>query len=106
MNKEEAKEALKSIDEAIEHHERMHGYFFWSPPTRAASRRSYERYHSMQIDVEVDGVMYTYSSNCSCSCKNIYFSDGFWVGGAHKDVRAFKKIKKVLEEIVAEDEAA
>lgn len=84
----------KSIHNFIDQWEKMARAYFWTPPSRASARRSYEKRQSDSIDITVDGIRYQGTIEVTCSCKNIYVSRELLVDGAVKRITALKKIVK------------
>ncbi len=89
---------ISIINNSISHHEKMKNAYFFNTPGRSRDRRKYEDYHSWHKSFSYHGDKYAYWSRCTCSCRNVYFSDGFTVNGQKKNVTAFKKVLKELTE--------
>jgi hypothetical protein len=96
MKKLQKKVKVKStknlIKQAIELNDKMSGCYFWSPPSCANSRRSYEDYNSLEFNFKFNGKKYEIKLNTECSCKNIYFSRNIFVDGIKKNIKALKTI--------------
>ena len=82
------------VQTAIENHERFRNSYVWNSPGAASARRSYERKNSFAVQFVNAGVRYSYTSDVSCSCKNIYYTGTFMVDGEKKTVRVFKNLLK------------
>lgn len=82
------------ITTAIEHHEKFRNAYSWSPPANAAGRRSYEQKNSFVVSFTHDGNSYCYTSDVSCSCRNVYYRGHFSVNGKVGNVSIFKKLLK------------
>jgi hypothetical protein len=85
----------QDIDFCISFHDKHKNSYFWSPPSNAYGRRSEEQKKNF---VKTIG-KYQYQSSVSCSCKNYYYNGYFYEGSQRKDLRCFKKIQKMIEEI-------
>jgi len=93
---------INEVKHAIEHHEKFSTVYFWTPPSSASGRRSMEHKNQYYHELTLDGVKYSYSSNVSCSCKNVYYDGTFEINEKRKDVRAYKKLLNTLETMKAE----
>jgi hypothetical protein len=80
--------------EIVTLHSKMGGAFFYSPPSTASARRSYEKNHSLDYDFAVDGKKYSVDIVTSCSCKNVYYNCTITVDGVKKNITAIKKLLK------------
>lgn len=72
--------------------EKMGSAHFWTPPSSASGRRSYEKYHSRKLDTVIDGHRIEGEICVDCSCKNIYVNRTLLVDGAKKRITALKKL--------------
>lgn len=57
-------------------HERKIKSWFWASPCTARERRRQEAMYTFHESVKIGDVMITYNSDCSMSCKYIYWDDG------------------------------
>jgi len=80
------------VRKIVDSHEKRQSAFFWSPPSNASSRRSYEKSHSNSISFTHGKKKYVVEQSTECSAKNIYYSFGVTVNGVKKDIRALKSI--------------
>lgn len=81
------------IDEA----EKMRGAYFFSSPTSAGARRSYEKYHSHDmIEWQESGHTYTAAYTVSCSCSNVYAKGHYTKDGQPTTLTAIKASYKRL----------
>ena len=80
------------VADAIAHHERFGNSYFWTPPSNASTRRIMESRESIAVDFVASGTAYRFESTVSCSCKNVYYTGRFYVGGEKKTVRAFRAL--------------
>ena len=76
----------------IEQHDDMKGCYFWKPPSSASMRRRYERERSASMAFLFRGALYEIDQECSCSCRNIYYSLSVHVDGRKKDIRSLKRL--------------
>lgn len=87
---------LQRVGRAISNHESFEGSYFWSPPGGAGQRRRMEADNSWKTEIEFNGNEYTYQSDVSASCKNVYYSGSFRINGTVKNVRLFRKLQKEI----------
>ncbi len=78
------------INRALENHDKFKDAYFWTPPWNAAARRRMEEENTWEVKFTNAGITYEYTSDVSCSCKNVYYSGAFFVDGVQKTVRCFK----------------
>lgn len=79
----------KKICTALEHHDKFSSAYFWTPPGNASGRRHMEKANSFGVKFKNGGHTYEYTSDVSCSCKNVYYTGSFVVDGKPKNRRAF-----------------
>lgn len=61
------------IADIIAQAEKMRNAYFFSPPTSAGGRRSYEKYNSRpRVEWQEGGHTYTAAYTVTCSCSNVY----------------------------------
>jgi len=94
-NQKMIKELKNNLKEAIELHEKMKNSYFWTPPSNASSRRSYEKNNSFSF--AYPGL--TVDCETSCSCKNIYYSGKFYYEGKKTTLTKIKNLYKAVCEI-------
>ncbi len=82
----------KRIAEILNTHENMKNCYFWSPPGNASGRRRYEEQRENSLSFNLAGKAYDIIQECSCSCKNIYFSTNIRIDGEKKDIRSLKRL--------------
>ena len=99
--KKDFSEAITCATKMLDHHDRMKNAYFFTPPQSASSRRSYEKYHTLDIEFEYRGHTYSYESECDCSCRNVYFKDAFLFDG---EKTTATKVKNVLAKMQKEAE--
>jgi len=92
--KKDLTECITKATKMLEHHAQMRNVYFFTPPGHASARRSYEKKHTMKMEFEYLNHTYSYESDCKCSCKHIYFTDGFQYDGK-------KTTSKRIENILA-----
>jgi hypothetical protein len=56
----------------IEQWESFKNSYFWTPPTSASARRSYEGYKSAEYSFSYNNMIFNCTIDVRCSCKNIY----------------------------------
>ncbi len=83
-------------EKVVELNEKMGGAYFFSPPSSASGRRSYEKQNSLQGQFRLKGNIYEISLETDCSCKIVYFRRNIKVNGQKKDIRAIKKAIEIL----------
>lgn len=79
-------------EKMLAHHEQMRNAYFFTPPKSAVSRRNYEMQHTKELSFDYEGHTYKYSSNCTCSCRYVYFSDNFVYDGKRTTARRVKNL--------------
>jgi hypothetical protein len=85
---------LGLIEEAIYLNQKMKNCYFWSSPSGAGQRRSYEKYNSLNFIFSFQGRVYEVSMETICSCKNVYFKQAIIVDGQSKNIRVLKALVK------------
>lgn len=90
------------IESIVEEAHRMKNAYFFSPPSSAGFRRSYEREHSHgTVCWEEGGHEYTASYEVSCSCRNVYAYGHYTRDGKKTTLTAIKnslaRLKKADE---------
>lgn len=89
-----------ALESLITTAEKFKGAYFFTPPTSASARRSYEEYHSIPFfSFEYNGVEYTCEYRISCSCRNVY-AQGIYTRNGNKTT--LTAIKNVLKKMKAE----
>lgn len=78
------------LSDFITQWEKLANAYFWTPPSSASSRRSYEKYQSRELSIPEIGIDATI--DVSCSCKNIYVTRTLKVNGELKRITALKKL--------------
>lgn len=94
---------IQSLESIIDLHDKMKNCYFFSSPSSAAMRRSYEKYNSMTTEFELDGQQVKVVQDTKCSCRNVYYKMTIYIDGQQvkKDIRFIKKILKNLENVAA-----
>ena len=82
------------VERALKHHVRFGKAFFWASPSGASQRRRMEKDNTWQVGFKRDGVRYSYRSEVSVSCANIYYRGYFCQDGEKKTARIFKNLLK------------
>jgi len=80
------------LKEFLEHWEAFSGSFFWTPPSNAGCRRSYEARNSRELEFNFRGTEYKMFLDVECSCKNVYTTKGVLVDGKKRTIKAIKKL--------------
>lgn len=90
-------EIISKISEIITEAEKMRSAYFFTPPTNAGARRSYERYHSHdQVEWEDGGHTYTARYDVRCTCSNVYASGTYTKDGKTTTLTAIRNSYKRL----------
>lgn len=88
-------ESTKSeINSFVQQWEKLAGAYFWTPPSSASARRSYEKYQSRDISITIDSTVIEGSISVSCSCRNVYVTRKLVVNGEQKRITALKNLIK------------
>lgn len=88
---------INQITAIIAEAEAMKNAYFFTPPTSAGSRRSYEKRHSHpMIEWTEGGHTYTAQFTVSCSCKNIYTHSEYTKDGKKTTLTAIRNSLKRL----------
>lgn len=91
-------ELINNIKHLIETAEKFRNSYFWTSPSSAGMRRSYEKQNSVpMIEWDEGGNHYTAEYNVSCSCKNIYASGIYTKNGNKTTLTTIKNSLKRLE---------
>lgn len=85
---------FKSVSSFLDLWKKMEKCYFWTPPSNASNRRSYERMHSDEIEFKIGSDVYKGYINTSCSSKNVYCNKDIYVNGEKKRITALKNIFK------------
>jgi len=80
-------ETKNAISTYLMLNEKFRNSFFWSPPSGASSRRSYEEKNSFEYSG--DGIELTFK--VECSCKNIYITKSVSIDGMTTNATSLKK---------------
>ncbi len=97
VNSKDSHEVREICHSVINLQEKMKSSFFWTPPYHASVRRSAEKYNSQHFDFVYGGHKYIFEQDTKYSCRNVYFSSGFYIDGKKKDVRIVKKLLAQVE---------
>ena len=84
---EQTKQAITTY---LSLNDKFRNSYFWSSPSNAASRRSYENRN--HFEYEGDGISLSFIVRCSC--KNIYVSKSVAINRESKTAAALKKYVK------------
>lgn len=88
---------INAIRTIIDEADKMRSAYFFTPPTSAGGRRSYERYHSHdQITWTESGHTYTAAYSVSCSCRNVYARGEYTRDGKPTTLTAIRNSYKRL----------
>lgn len=89
-----SKKVKFGIQHFVDQWEKMGKAYFFTPPSSASQRRSYESYNSMEYKAKINGVKYEGKIEVECSCRNIYATRILLVDGEQKRITALKKLLK------------
>ena len=81
----------------------MKGCYFYSSPSVASMRRSYEDYNSMTVAFMLDGKQIRVEQDTTCSSRNVYYKMTIFINDevTNKNIRFIKSILKNLEVLAA-----
>ncbi len=82
----------KQIKGALTLHDQMKGAYFYTPPSIASMRRSYEKRNSMNFTFSFRGDIYEVNLSTDCSCKIVYYKGYFAKNGKTGNVRLLKTL--------------
>lgn len=86
-----------NIERIIHQAEKFKGAYFFTPPTNASARRSYEKYNSCpEITWEEGGHTYTAEFIVCCSCRNVYAAGYYTKDGNKTTLTAIRNSYKRL----------
>ena len=89
---------IEQIEAIIAEAEAMRGAYFFTPPTNAGGRRSYEKRHSHPLtEWEEGGHRYTAEYTVRCTCGNVYASGEYTRDGKRTTLTAVKNSLKRLK---------
>lgn len=89
---------IELIESIIAEADRMKSAYFFTPPTSAGERRSYEKRHSHPlVEWTEGGHTYTARYDVSCSCKNVYASGEYTKDGRKTTLTAIKNSLKRMK---------
>lgn len=89
---------MTKLNNIISLAEEMRNAYFWSSPGNAASRRWYERNHSVdKIEWDEGGHHYTAEYDTTCSCHHIYASGYYTRDGKKTTLTAIRNSYKRME---------
>lgn len=90
-------EAIRSI---ITTAEKFRNAYFFTPPSSAGGRRSYERYNSVPaVQWSENGHDYTAEYVVRCSCNNVYAEGRYTKDGKKTTLLAIRNSLKRLEAV-------
>lgn len=96
------KSIINAIATIIAEAETMKNAYFFTPPTNAAGRRSYEKQHTHDlVEWEEGGHTYTARYTVDCSCKNVYAYGVYTKDGKKTTLLAIRNSLKRLEALNA-----
>lgn len=89
---------IHQIEAIIDLAEKMKNAYFWSPPSGAGMRRSYEKYNSVPlVQWQENGNRYTAEYITKCSCNNIYAKGEYTKNGNKTTLTAIKNSLKRMK---------
>lgn len=90
---------LEQILAIIEEAEAMRGAYYYTPPSHAGARRSYERQHTRpEVQWEEGGHVYTARYDVTCSCRNVYARGAYTRDGKPTTLTAVKNSYRRMKE--------
>lgn len=88
-----AREILSICSAIIATAEKFRNSYFFSSPSSAIGRRSYEKFYSVpETTFEYNGDKYTVEYSVTCSCNNVYAKGYYTKNGKNVTLRTIKKI--------------
>lgn len=90
---------LSEIDAVLSHHSYFRNCYFWNVhwyPGKSKDR--YENDHTREFQFTYGDVTYRYECFVFAHSTYVEYHSSFTVDGVYKDVRAFKKIRKQIQE--------
>lgn len=112
MPKHDLSKLLDKLYSWTENHEKKKASYFWSPPSFASSRRWEEKKKSFEESVVIGESKICYWSDCSMSCKHIYWKDGIYLEDGDAKINfgdvatIIEAIEKQLDDGAEEDSGA
>ncbi len=89
---------INKIKNLIETAEKFRNAYYWTSPSHASERRSYEKKNSIPEFSWVEGGHeYRASYEVSCSCKNIYAYGLYYKDGKKTNLTAIKNSYKRMK---------
>ena len=83
-----------SLQSIIEEYESFKNSYFWTPPTSASGRRSFEKYKSFDETFTIGGKLYRVAVGVTCSCKNVYVNKTVEIDGKRTTIATIKNLVK------------
>lgn len=90
--------SVAAIESTIAHHQKHSKSYMWGGDNgNSASRRVRGNELSFTVVMSYNGVEYSYESAVTISRANFYYKGYFCVDGERKDLRAWRKLIKLIE---------
>jgi len=90
---------ISALGAIIDEAEAMQKAYFFTPPTHAGERRSYEKKHSHElVEWEEGGHTYTARYTVECSCKNVYAHGEYTKDGKKTTLTAIRNSYNRMKE--------
>lgn len=91
-------ELIEQIENLVDTAHKFKNAYFWTPPTSAGERRSYERYYSIsEFNWNEGGADYSASYEVTCTCRYIYTEGRYYKDGKKTNLTAIKNSLKRLK---------
>ncbi|MHA2039774.1 MAG: hypothetical protein ACW98X_25440 [Promethearchaeota archaeon] len=94
------KEVKENLRFVIDLHSKMKNSFVENSPSKASSRRSYERQNSYSYVFQIGDVIIDTLCTTRCSAANIYYKGVFYIDDQKVTVAKLKSIYEALDVII------
>ena len=93
------KAIINTLEQICDKAEQFRNAYFFSSPSSASGRRSYEKYHSIpEIRFEYDGHIYTAEFSVTCTCSSVYAKGYYTKDGKKTTLTTIKNLIKRMKE--------
>ena len=86
---------ISAVKAIVNEADYMRNAYFFTPPSAAGARRSYEKHHSHPVvEWEENGHQYSAEYVVDCSCRNVYATGIYYRDGKRTTLTAIKNSLK------------